>query len=322
VNPPSSKLAVVYDDIYKQHLTGPGHPEAPERCDAVLAALENAGLGPRIERLQPTPAHEQLLRLCHGSDYIRMVEEDVGSGRSMLRTGDTDICPRSLEAAQYAAGGAAVAVDAVFAGRVQAAFCVVRPPGHHAGANFGMGFCIFNNAAIAARYAQQQHGAQRVLIVDWDVHHGNGTQDIFYNDPSVFYFSTHLWPHYPGTGSPSETGTGAARGTTLNCPFPHGTPGDRIIAAYRQKLVPAADDFKPELVVISAGFDSRRGDPLGGFGLSDDDFAELSALVLSIARRHARGRVVSLLEGGYALSGLGTAAAAHAAALCGKRGPE
>lgn len=317
MNPSPPKLAVVYDEIYKQHSAGPGHPEAPERCDAVLAGLKRAELEPQIEWLRPIAADEQLLRLCHAAHYIRIVEEDVRSGRSTLRTGDTDICPHSLEAARYAAGAAAVAVDAVFGGRAKAAFCVVRPPGHHAGANFGMGFCIFNNAAIAARYAQQKYGAAKVLIVDWDVHHGNGTQEIFYDDPSVFYFSTHLWPHYPGSGAASEIGTGRGRGTTLNCPFPRYTRGEQIIAAFGEKLLPAAEQFRPEFVVISAGFDSRQGDPLGGFELSDEDFAELTALVLSIAERHAHGRVVSLLEGGYALGGLGLAAAAHAAALCG-----
>ncbi len=322
MNPQPPKLAVVYDEIYKAHLTGIGHPEAPERCDAVLAGLMGAGLGPQIGWLRPIAADEQLLRLCHGSDYIRLVEEDVGSGRSMLRTGDTDICPRSLEAARYAAGAAAVAVDAVFDGRAETAFCVVRPPGHHAGANFGMGFCIFNNAAIAARYAQQKHGVGKVLIVDWDVHHGNGTQDIFYDDPSVLYFSTHLWPHYPGSGLAGEIGTGAGRGTTLNYPFPRGTRGDQILAAFRERLLPAAEEFRPELVVISAGFDSRRGDPLGGFDLSDEDFAVLTGLVLSIARRHARGRVVSVLEGGYVLRDLASAAATHAAALCGFAAPD
>jgi len=322
VNPQPAKLGIVYDDIYMQHLTGRGHPERPERCQAVLTAIEQAGLDEQIERLAPVAADEQLLRLCHSSNYIRVVEEDVGSGRPMLRTGDTDLCPRSLEAARFAAGAAAVAVDAVFAGRVPAAFCVVRPPGHHAGPDYGMGFCIFNNAAIAARYAQRKHGIERVLIVDWDVHHGNGTQDIFYEDPSVFYFSTHQWPHYPGSGSSGEIGRGAGQGTTLNCPFPGGTSGAEIVAAFRERLLPAADEFKPELVVISAGFDSRGGDPLGGFLLTDSDFAELTRLMRSIAREHAGGRIVSVLEGGYLLSGLAAAAGAHVAALCGQSATE
>jgi len=206
-------------------------------------------------------------------------------------------------------------VDAVVEGRAQNAFCVVRPPGHHANADRGMGFCIFNNVALAARYAQRRHGLERVLIADWDVHHGNGTQDIFYADGSVFFFSTHQHPWYPGTGSAEETGEGAGRRTTLNCPFPAGSGRAEILGAFQQKLLPAARNFKPDLVLISAGFDSRAGDPLGGFTLSDGDFADLTALLLEIAGSYAGGRLVSVLEGGYSLEGLAAAAEAHVKAL-------
>jgi acetoin utilization deacetylase AcuC-like enzyme len=202
-------------------------------------------------------------------------------------------------------------------GRAQNAFCVVRPPGHHSSSDRGMGFCIFNNVALAARYAQRRHGLDRVLIADWDVHHGNGTQDIFYADGSVFFFSTHQHPWYPGTGRAEETGEGAGRGATLNCPFPAGSGRAEIMGAFRRKLLPAAADFKPDLVLISAGFDSRAGDPLGGFTLSDGDFAELTALLLEVADTYAGGRVVSVLEGGYSLEGLAAAAVAHVKALAG-----
>jgi acetoin utilization deacetylase AcuC-like enzyme len=207
------------------------------------------------------------------------------------------------------------AVDAVIGRKAANAFCVVRPPGHHASAGRGMGFCLFNNVAIAARYAQKQHGIGRVAIVDWDVHHGNGTQDIFYADGSVFYFSTHQSPWYPGTGAARETGEGKGRGMILNFPAPAGTGRDEIMGAFQTRLIPAMRDFKPELVFISAGFDSRIGDPLGGFTLSDDDFSDLTAVMLEIADRHAGGRLVSVLEGGYSLTGLGAAAASHVAAL-------
>jgi acetoin utilization deacetylase AcuC-like enzyme len=203
---------------------------------------------------------------------------------------------------------------------VRNAFCAVRPPGHHATASRGMGFCFFNHAALAARYAQRRHGLERALIVDWDVHHGNGTQDIFYSDPTVFFFSTHQWPLYPGTGRADETGEGAGVGTTMNFPFPAGSGRKEILGAVENSLAPAAERFRPDLVVISAGFDSRVGDPLGRFTLTDRDFGDLTRAVMEIAARHAGGRVVSVLEGGYNLDGLASAAAAHVEALCGARG--
>ena len=202
-------------------------------------------------------------------------------------------------------------VDAVVAGRLQSVFCASRPPGHHARPAQGMGFCVFNNVAIAARYAQKKHKIGKVLIVDWDVHHGNGTQDVFYEDGSVFYFSTHQWPLYPGTGRESETGRGPGAGTNLNCPFPMGAGRREIVGAFRDQLVPAADRFRPELVIISAGFDSHVSDPLGGFVLTEKDFTDLTAVMNEIARRHAGRRLISVLEGGYDLDGLAKATAAH-----------
>ena len=201
------------------------------------------------------------------------------------------------------------------AGEVANAFALVRPPGHHAGAEGSEGFCLFNNVAIATKYLLDRYGLERVLIVDWDVHHGNGTQDIFYSDASVFFFSTHQWPLYPGTGRGDETGDGPGEGTTLNFPFPAGSGRAEILGAVENALIPAANNFEPELLLISAGFDSRVGDLLGRFTLTDEDFADLTKAVMSIADRHAKGRVVSMLEGGYSLAGLGSAAAAHVAAL-------
>jgi len=203
----------------------------------------------------------------------------------------------------------------VVTGQAKNAFCIVRPPGHHATAARGMGFCLFDNIAIAARYAQRKHGLSRVLIADWDVHHGNGTQDIFYSDGTVFFFSTHQHPWYPGTGAPEETGEGVGKGTTLNSPFPAGSGRKEILGAFQEKLLPAARAFHPDLVLISAGFDSRIGDPLGNFLLTDADFTDLTKVLREIADQSAGGRLVSILEGGYSLEGLAAGVRAHVEAL-------
>jgi acetoin utilization deacetylase AcuC-like enzyme len=212
-------------------------------------------------------------------------------------------------------GGVLNAVDAVMTGKARNAFCAVRPPGHHATPARGMGFCIFNNVAIAARYAQRRHGAERVLIADWDVHHGNGTQDIFYADPTVFFFSTHQWPLYPGTGRADERGSGAGEGSTLNCPFPAGSGRREIVGAFENALSPRMEAFRPDLVLVSAGFDSREGDLLGRFTLSDNDFGDLTRILMAMARKYSGSRVVSMLEGGYNLSGLASATVSHVRAL-------
>jgi len=302
---------IAADPVSKEHLTGPHHPERPERFDAAMSGL--AGL--KLASLPARLATFDEVSLCHRREYIRLVEREVMSGFHELSTGDTIISVRSGDAALRATGAVLNAVDAVLAGRVQNAFCIVRPPGHHAFVLGGMGFCIFNNVAIAARYAQKKHGIGRVLIADWDVHHGNGTQDIFYTDGTVFFFSTHQHPWYPGTGAPNETGEGAGRGMTLNCPFPAGSGRKEILGAFQEKLVPAAKQVKPDLVLISAGFDSRAGDPLGNFMLDDTDFADLTRVMREIADQYAGGRLVSVLEGGYNLAGLTAAVRSHVEAL-------
>ncbi len=308
------KTGIVYHDTYGKHLVPPGHPETPKRLDVIMKALAEPALAGKLLRVEPRAASDDELHACHTKEYVKAVRADVADGWSTLSAGDTDICADSLDAALLAAGGVLAAVDAVVAGKVKNAFCAVRPPGHHATPRCGMGFCIFNNVAVAARYAQARHKLARVLIVDWDVHHGNGTQDIFDEDPTVLLFSTHQWPLYPGTGREEETGKGKAKGTKINCPLPRGSGRKEIFAAFGDKLLPAAEKFKPELVLISAGFDSRKNDTLGGFTLGDDDFAELTKMMLDLAGRHAGGRVVSTLEGGYALEGLASAAA-HVKAL-------
>jgi acetoin utilization deacetylase AcuC-like enzyme len=293
------------DPIYRTHLEGCDHPERPERFTAVVTALAGLPLAPVAAR----PATEEELLLCHTREYLRTARRDVEAGRPCLSTGDTDVTPNSWNVAVYAVGGVLNAVDAVLGGEVANAFCAVRPPGHHATPSRGMGFCLLNNAAIAARYAQRRRGLERVLIVDWDVHHGNGTQETFYSDPSVLFFSTHQWPLYPGTGRADETGAG----NIMNFPFPAGSGRAEILGAVENALIPAATRFRPDLVLISAGFDSRIGDPLGRFTLTDRDFADLTRLLLPLAG----GRVVSVLEGGYNLAGLASAARAHVEALSG-----
>jgi acetoin utilization deacetylase AcuC-like enzyme len=304
--------ALLADPIYKLHDTGPGHPEQPARYDAIVESL--AKLAPSLTPIPSRAATDDEIALVHTRRYIDIARRDILAGRSELSTGDTTISPRSLDVALQATGGVLNAVDAVVTRAARNAFCAVRPPGHHARPDQGMGFCIFNSIAVAARHAQKKHGLDKVLIVDWDVHHGNGTQDTFYEDGSVFFFSTHQWPWYPGTGPASETGNAAGKGTTMNRPFPAGS-GPQIMNAFKEDLRRAADAFKPDLVLISAGFDSRAGDPLGDFTLFDADFAGLTRLMLDIAGEHANGRLVSVLEGGYNLSGLASAAAAHVTAL-------
>jgi acetoin utilization deacetylase AcuC-like enzyme len=228
---------------------------------------------------------------------------------------DTRISPESFEVARFAAGAAMAAVDAAMGEEGGRAFALSRPPGHHATITTSMGFCLFNNAAIGARYAQAKYGVERVLIIDWDVHHGNGTQDIFWNDPTVFYFSTHQYPYYPGTGSRDERGAGKGEGTTLNIPLAAGTAAREHRQAFSDALHEIERRFPPDLIIVSAGFDSRRGDPLGGLMLEDSDFAEMTKDVLRLAEKHGSGRVVGLLEGGYNLDLLGGSVKSHLTAL-------
>ena len=310
------KPVLVSDLAYQKHDTGFGHPEQPKRIKAVLKALDQAKLSEGFRKVEPRLCEDADILRCHTENYLASVKADVASGATTLRTGDTTIGKESLDVAKLAAGGLLSAVDEVLTGKATRAFCVSRPPGHHATPNKGMGFCLFNNAAVAARYAQQKHKVGKVLIVDWDVHHGNGTQDIFYEDESVFFFSTHQSPWYPGTGALDEAGKGKGLGTIMNRPFPAGSGHDAIVtSAFGDDLTNAMTKYRPELVIISAGFDSRLGDPLGQFRLTDDDFRALTKIILDLAKEHADGKVVSVLEGGYDLNGLGKAAATHAKSI-------
>jgi acetoin utilization deacetylase AcuC-like enzyme len=305
------KCGLLLDELYTEHETGYGHPERPERIEALMKTLAGTDLAGQCQPVGIREATDDDVRLAHSDAYLALLKREItGSSSGMLTTGDTIYSPRSLEIARKATGGLLEAVDAVMKDKLDRAFCAVRPPGHHATKHLGMGFCIFNNAAIAARYAQKTHGADRVAIIDWDVHHGNGTQDIFYDDGSVFYFSTHQHPWYPGTGMRVETGEGRGRNTTLNAPLPAGSGIGQIEAAFAEGIK-AMTKFKPDLVIISAGFDSRLGDPLGDLKLRDVDFVKLTKMLIDLAGEIADGRIISVLEGGYSLEGLVNASAAH-----------
>jgi acetoin utilization deacetylase AcuC-like enzyme len=309
--PQPSGAQVFYDPAVLRHEPPSDHPESPKRLDAVMSTVRSLERQGRLSVAAPRPATDEDVLLVHTSEYVKKVRAEIAAGRRALSTGDTELSPGSLGAALAAAGTVVSAVDAVMNGRTRTAFCAVRPPGHHASQSRGMGFCVFNNIAIGARHAQRRFGVDRILIADWDVHHGNGTQDVFWSDGSVLFFDIHQHPWYPGTGSPDEQGDGKGRGLIVNNPFPAGSGRKEILGVFREALVPAAERFKPQLVMISAGFDSRAGDPLGRFTLTDQDFAELTDVVLGIARQHAGGRLVSVLEGGYSLEGLPLAVSSH-----------
>jgi len=311
--PSSSGTSLVYHPIYLKHETGEFHFENPNRLHSILDGLELTNLHSSLHALSFQEAPMHWIETVHQKEYIETVRQDVFNGARFLstRSGNTAICEQSFSVALMAVGGVLAACDAVISNRTKNVFCAVRPPGHHATPNRGMGYCLFNNVAIAARYLQKRHKIDKVLIVDWDVHHGNGTQDIFYEDGSVFFFSTHQWPWYPWTGSEEETGKGRGLGSTLNIPLPAGSGDEELIEAFERKLRPQVDRFKPNFVLISAGFDSRNTDPLGRFRVTDNGFRKLTEIMIQIAHDHCGGRLVSVLEGGYSLKGLKQAVPAH-----------
>jgi len=305
------ETAFLSGDVYLDHDAGEGHAESPNRLLAIQERMNRAVWSRDLSPVSPVAADLDTVALVHTPEYIRLVKRECESGSTRLSTGDTNLSRSSYDVALTAVGGVVSAVDQVMTGQARNAFCAVRPPGHHASAQRGMGFCIFNNVAIAARHAQKVYGVERVLIADWDVHHGNGTQDTFYEDGSVFFMSTHQSPLYPNTGMPDETGEGPGLGLTMNRPFPAGAGNAEIVGAFRDDLLPAAREFRPELTLISAGFDSRVGDRLGGFTVDDDGFRDLTRIMMEIADIRGAGKLVSVLEGGYTPAGLASAVAVH-----------
>lgn len=302
------------DDIYLRHETADDHPESPERLVAIREAL--ADFQP-ASVISPRHALFEEISLCHDPVYIGAVLDAIARGERSLARDDVSVCAESGDVALQAVGGVLNAVDAVVARKVDNGFCAVRPPGHHARPAAPMGFCLFNNIAIAARYAQKHHGLKRIAIIDWDVHHGNGTQEIFYRDNSVLFFSTHQSPWYPGSGARDECGDGPGAGLTINCPFDAGAGGLEIRQAFAEALFPALRKFQPEMILISAGFDSRIGDPLGQFRLTDEDFAFLTTQLLDFAAHSCDGKLLSVLEGGYSIDGLAAAVKTHVRTLSG-----
>jgi acetoin utilization deacetylase AcuC-like enzyme len=294
---------------------GAGHPESPDRLKAIMQQLERSGTAAKLMKVEPRMAEEEWITQIHSPSYVAALNTHQPTSGRVALDADTSMSPGSLPAAYLAAGGALAAVDAIMREEVEHVFCAVRPPGHHAETARAMGFCLFNNVAIAARYIQQKHRMTRVLIVDWDVHHGNGTQHSFERDPSILFFSTHQFPHYPGTGRATERGTGAGEGFTVNVPMQAGDGDEEYRAVFVNMLLPAADAFKPEFVIISAGFDAHRDDPLASMRLTEAGYSDLTGLVAGIARRHAQGRLISALEGGYNLTALAASVDAHLKAL-------
>lgn len=294
--------AFVLDKRYLEHDAMPNHPERPERIAALLdlvTTYKRQGLS----RVDPRPATEEEITANHDGVHFEAVRNTRGQSSHVFDS-DTATGAATFDTALLAAGGLLVAIDEVMEGRADNAFAMVRPPGHHAERNRAMGFCFFNNVAVGARYLRRVYGLERVLIVDWDVHHGNGTQASFYEDPNVLFVSSHQYPFYPGTGAADEIGAGDGAGFTLNAPIPAGCGDIEYLDVYRRLVGPVARAFDPQFVLVSAGYDAHRLDPLGGMEVTDDGFAAIAATVLAIAREHAGGRCAVVLEGGYSLEGL------------------
>ncbi len=295
--------------IFLEHVTPSGHPERSDRIRALNVALEHPNFE-RLDRRQAPQANEDAVLLAHSEEHLIAVMRQIPEEEDRINQleADTYASQKSLQAALTGIGGAMAAIDDVFRGKADNVFVAARPPGHHAEKMTAMGFCFFNNAAIAARHAQKAHGAERVAIVDWDVHHGNGTQDIFWDDPSVLFCSTHQMPLYPGTGAKDENG---AHGTIVNAPLSPNVGSDHFREAFKSRVLPALNDFRPDLIIISAGFDAHHRDPLAQINLTGEDFDWATGRLLEVADRSANNRVVSLLEGGYDLEGLAESAGMH-----------
>ena len=312
---------VIFSEDFKKHLTGEGHPESPERMDAVARAIASLSLSSRIRTLAPRPAEKEQILLVHWEHLYNEVQGTANRDRTFLDS-DTVAMRETAMAAHLAVGAVLTAVESVMGGNVQNAFAFSRPPGHHAKPDKAMGFCIFNNIAIGAQYALQRYKLQRVMVIDFDVHHGNGTQEIFYASPEVLFVSLHQSPHYPGTGSLGEVGKDEGEGYTLNVPLRAGLGNGDYLRILRDIVIPVGMAFNPELVLVSAGFDAHRDDPLGGMELTQEGYAAMTGEILRLARSTCEGKAVFVLEGGYHLVALERAIASVLNVMSGDRPPE
>jgi acetoin utilization deacetylase AcuC-like enzyme len=314
-----ARTGIAADSVFKDHDTGPGHPECPARLDYIYSHLEEEGILNDAVMIDLRDAKEEELLKIHTKHHIDSIA--VTDGKNTYLDGDTPASPLSYRTALLASGGLLKMVDEVVNGNIQNGFALVRPPGHHAENNRAMGFCLFNNIAVAAAHALDAHGMKKVLIVDWDVHHGNGTQHSFYDDPRVLFFSCHRYPFYPGTGSVEEIGAGEGKGYTINVPLPPGCGDDVYESVFSKILMPVAREYKPELILVSAGFDSYYKDPLGGMEVTEEGFARMACQVLSLADELCGGKVVFTLEGGYDLGGLARSVGEVVKQCMGKNAP-
>jgi acetoin utilization deacetylase AcuC-like enzyme len=303
-----AKTAVVVDQEYLKHEPGDFHPERPERIQVLLDLASELDKR-RFQILPPRAATKSDIESCHGAEYVALVESTSRANRYAL-DGDTITCRDSFGVGLLAVGGFLRLLDSIAAREAENGFALVRPPGHHAQRDRAMGFCLFNTIAIGAQHLKRTYGAKRILIMDWDVHHGNGTQDAFYDDPSVLFISTHQYPYYPGTGAVEETGINDGEGYTINIPLPAGCADSEYLRAFHDIVMPAAEKFAPEWILVSAGFDSHRRDPLGGMGVTEDGFSAMAQHLLQLAAQCADGKIALLLEGGYDLAALRSSVAA------------
>jgi len=295
------KTGFLYDPVFLQHDTGGGHPECSERLISTMQYLHNRPWFNSLQFFSPHKAERQWIETVHENDYIKRAEETCKYNIPYLDVMDVSVSRESFDVALMATGGTLELADQMIAGNINNGFALVRPPGHHAEKDMALGFCIFNNVAILARYLQKQHGLDKILILDWDVHHGNGTQHTFEEDPSVLYISTHQYPFYPGTGAYTETGIGRGKSATLNCPMPAGSGDKDYENAFLNKILPKIDEFRPEAIIISAGFDAHIDDPLANICLSTEFFGWMTVRMMEKAEQYAGGKIISVLEGGYNL---------------------
>ena len=309
------RTGYVHSDLCRLHDPGPGHPERPERLVAIEARLEAAGLDDELDRTEARPAASEALMRIHPAPYLERVRARIEAGADFVDSPDANVSSESWRSAELAAGGLLMAVDQVQGGHWKNAFVALRPPGHHAEENLAMGFCLLNNVAIAARHLKEMPGINRVAIVDWDVHHGNGTQHLFERDPDVFYASLHEFPHYPGTGRASDRGQGPGSGATLNCPMPPLSGEAEWLGALERTLLPEVEAFRPDFVLVSAGFDAHAKDPLSSTRLEVSSFAAMTRMVLELADRCCDGKLVATLEGGYDLEALAHSVESHVGEL-------